>query len=193
MQKTKKIKKVDPEAKKFYQVYVTLQRGRKGWEQKRCLRHLQDLAPEVYGHLHMDTPRKWKDADSIGLKGRLSHLLAGSLIRFTEIVHKATSKDAFGRPVIQTLLRAEAKAMGIDYNCGDSWTCDFLKNLNYGSKDSGKLVQEVLPESEYEDARLNLQGKIHWTCKKHNIPYSRVMYIDQTTLMIPVDAIFMSR
>ena len=51
---------VAQEAKDFMLGYIERMGKRSGWDTARCVKHLQALCPELYGHIHVDAPRKWK-------------------------------------------------------------------------------------------------------------------------------------
>ena len=51
-------RKVPKDAKELFLEYVHLQRLRRGWDHNRCVRHAATLAPEIFGDLHVDTPRR---------------------------------------------------------------------------------------------------------------------------------------
>jgi hypothetical protein len=97
--KTRTLVRVDEQAKKFMLDYITVQNNRKGWDFATCVRNLQALAPEVYGHLHVDTPRKWKLQKAAHAGHRPRKVPDGALLRLCEVSvdeHISAARSAAG-------------------------------------------------------------------------------------------------
>ena len=86
----KQYKPVSLEAKTWFLDYADLQRRRRNWDIVRSLTEAKVLAPETFGHVHKDTPRKWKRAPP-AQRGRAQALSPAALTILSEVVDKVSS------------------------------------------------------------------------------------------------------
>ena len=86
----KQYKPVFLEAKTWFLDYADLQRRRRNWDIVRSLTEAKALAPETFGHVHKDTPRKWKRAPP-AQRGRAQALSPAALTILSEVVDKVSS------------------------------------------------------------------------------------------------------
>ena len=88
----KKYKAAPPEAKAWFLQYARLQSDLHRWSFDRSFRHAQAMAPDIFGHVHKDVPRRWKAPPALEMRGRVARLSPGALAKLAEAAAAVTAK-----------------------------------------------------------------------------------------------------
>ena len=116
--------------------YADLQRRRRNWDIVRSLTEAKALAPETFGHVHKDTPRKWKrpPPQAPETRGRHQALSPAALTILSEVVDKVSSAVTVAAPVYRELFKMELERAGMKFDLSLSWTQHFLRTCNKSYK-----------------------------------------------------------
>ena len=88
-----------------------------GWDSVRCLRHAQELCPEVFGHVLPSVPRRWvhsRDLASDAQHGGRRHCKVSPAARsvLLELAHKVSSKVAMNTFILKELFNKRLRRGG---------------------------------------------------------------------------------
>ena len=129
----KQYKPVLLEAKTWFLDYADLQRRRRNWDIVRSLTEAKALAPETFGHVHKDTPRKWKRAPP-AQHGRAQALSPAALTILSEVVDKVSSVVTVAAPVYREIFKMELERVGMKFDLSVRWTRRFLRTCSKSYK-----------------------------------------------------------
>ena len=129
----KQYKYVSSEAKTWFLDYADLQRRRRKWDIVQSLAEAKALAPETFGHVHKDTPRKWKRAPP-AQRGRAQALSPAALTILSEVVDKVSSVVTVASPVYREIFKMELERVGMKFDLKVRWTRLFLRTCSKSYK-----------------------------------------------------------
>ena len=153
-----------------------------GWTRVRCWREARALCPQIFGHVHFSTYRRWKGRPkahyTAGRRRRLSPLQEQSLRSLAMSLAKAQvpfSLDMF------TALASKKLSLKVSR----SWSYRFLRSLRLRWK-STKQGSKAKQYTETEASRLQYQlsAKLWWLLDQKGVRPERLFNMDETSLAL---------
>jgi hypothetical protein len=170
---------VPAEAKEAALSYISLMRERRHWDFATSFRSLQVIAPEIFGHVHIDTPRKWR-VSRLSASGRPKKLDDGTLLRIIDIFRKVLTLVPVSSVVLTTIANAELESLKPGLSLGTTSVKTILRSMDYSFK-VPLQAKKVMPPDEALRCSENLRLKLAYTMDAHDVTFDRVFNLDQTS------------
>eukprot|EP00971_Amphidinium_carterae_P277313 5503771-Amphidinium_carterae.1 len=187
--KPKRRKKVhvSDDVKNWFLDYCDIQWSRFQWPTTKCLKEAQALAPELFGGIHADTPRKWSRTPCKASSGRHQLLPDAHMTVLSEYVTHVCEQLPVNSPVLTVVFNEHLKNMGLKITVSERWTRRFVKQLGYNFRKCCRQSAVDIPQASATDMQQNLAQKIRYIQWTENIPDNRVWNLDETSCkLLPV-------
>jgi hypothetical protein len=173
---------VPPEARAWFLEYADFQAKKYSWPLARSLRQAKELAPELFLHVHKDTPQRWVNPES--QRPCVSSLSSVALTKLADIARATSLVVPVNATVYRHIFQEQLQDMNIEYDLPLHWVRSFLHsiNLTWGSSGGSMKKQEDL--DSVGDARENFRLKIVFIRHRYDISADRVVNIDQTSVRV---------
>jgi hypothetical protein len=180
--KKRKKHQVSDEAKAWFLEYVECQKVRFGWGLAKCLRDAQALAPEIFGGVHVDVPRRWQVPSP---KAKKTDVLPDAVLTILGEVAIAVTKELpLSARTISGVLQKEVDRLSVEYRVTEAWTREFLHTLGLSYKLGAGPAQKCSTEAEIQESRMRLKLKVAYLSALHDVPPSRVWNADETAVRL---------
>ena len=176
-----------PEAAKVWFVSWSTRLEEKGWSRLACFKVAQELCPEVFGTLNLNSTYRWGGGKSTEAQmekdkgGRPSKLPPALCEVLATLI---TSLRSQGLPVTGRLAMNLFKEALLKEGCvcsiSLSWSHRFLLSMGLSYKSStGQSTCMHTPQEKETNIRL-LKLRLCWSRHEHSVPPNRVFNIDET-------------
>lgn len=158
------------------------QENRHKWPMTKCLRVAAEVAPEVFGELHPDTPRKWKMSsgaeESASKRGRKGKLTPGHLVELSAITHTLVGNGVpFSADIFQQLANRVMSPSTVSLR----WCQRFLNSEGLSFKSICRVRERAkFTEPEVLRAQHMLKLKLWWLLRHHNVDPQCVYNLDES-------------
>lgn len=144
-------------AKEWFLQFAERQTKRYGWGLMRCLRHVQEIAPEVFGDVHDDTPRRWKQPPAEERRGRPQKLPPIALTSAAEALQAVTAVLPIPACIAKEIIYEPLRVLDIEADLSITWVKQFMRQLNLSYKTSGgpadkHVDPELLADNQQKNA-----------------------------------------
>lgn len=184
----KRYKTMDPDVKEWFLTTHDVMVAKHNWGLVRALRWAKQVAPELFAHLHPDTPRKWKAEPLAEKRGRRSLLSAGVVSHLASTAERICEAFPVGASVMKVVFEEELKAMKIYQTLSLRTVQRFMETQGFTFRAKG-CARKTFTDAQAQDAIDNVAQKLAYVMDLHDIPKDRVINLDETSCrMIPLAA-----
>ena len=164
-----------------------------GWDSVRCLRHAQELCPEVFSHVLPSVPRRWvhsRDLASDAQHGGRRHCKVSPAARsvLLELAHKVSSKVAMNTFILKELFNKRLAALGSEHKASRAWVRSLLRAGGFKWKRRAKKDSVSVTEAEKEELQRLLRARLAWSMAESSISFRDVWNLDETSVMLYPEA-----
>ncbi len=170
---------MDPEVKEWFLTLHAAMSHQRKWGMSRTLRFAKAICPELFLHLHPDTPRKWH-AECRPRGGSESSLSPGVVSQLCCLAERVTKVVLVSAGVMRVIFHVQLCAFGVDKTMSIRTVQRFLAVAGMKYRQKGCAPKRFTQE-QADDAIRNVMLKLAFTMDKWDIPADRIYNLDETS------------